>query len=124
MARSRRITSSVAYGLERKHASTWTTPGSARSTSATLGEWLPEPAFRTRSASATVCSSSGCGIGAVARAEGAPQLGWLLQWLAPGARHILHWQWQNGAGMSGLLGRLGSLSSLRRRRVRDHGLRH
>src|SRR5437762_763942 len=88
MADSRLISSAVAYGFERKQASTSTRPGIASSTSETLGEWLPEPAFRRRSASATASS------------RGAPQLGCERQCPPPGARQALHWQWQYGLGMT------------------------
>jgi hypothetical protein len=82
------IATSVAYGFERKQASTSISPGTARSSSTTLGECVPAPACSAASASRTA-RSSGLGAGAQA-AAGAPQPGWARQWRAPGARHILH----------------------------------
>src|SRR4051812_5879963 len=83
------MTRCVAYGFERKQASTCTSPGNARSTSDTLAEWLPEPAFSSRSFAPT--RSGDCE---------APQRPDEWQCREPGARHILHWQWHDGLGMT------------------------
>src|SRR3954471_19735122 len=95
------MTTSVAYGFDKKHASTRITPGSARSSSPTLGEWVPDCAFSRRSASRTVRSSGACGPAVTGALAGALQLGYERQCLAPGARHILHWQRHVGTGICG-----------------------